>query len=49
MENSVLTFNQWINVEYGIVGKEYKKLPEGKKQRIKEEYDKYVKCVSKED
>lgn len=48
MEEKLLTFKQWVNVEYGIVGREFKELPEPKKQRIKKEYDKYVEYLGKD-
>ena len=36
-----LTFYQWINVEYGIVKRQYKELTDGEKRKLNENYKKY--------
>lgn len=33
-----LTFFQWINIEYGLVKRQYKELEEDQKQRLKRKY-----------
>lgn len=38
-----LTFFQWINVEYGIVKRQYKELIDREKQKLKKEYQDYLK------
>lgn len=36
-----MTFNNWINVEYGIVKRQYKELNQIDKRRLKKEYKEY--------
>ena len=38
-----MTFNNWINVEYGIVKRKYKELNQIDKRRLKKEYKEYQK------
>lgn len=38
-----LTFFQWINVEYGIVKRQYEELTDREKQKIDKEYQDYLK------
>lgn len=38
-----MTFYNWINVEYGIVKRQYKNLNETDKARLKKEYKEYQK------
>ena len=38
-----LTFYQWINVEYGIVKRQYKGLSDGEKTKLNEKYQEYLK------
>lgn len=38
-----MTFNNWINVEYGIVKRQYKELNQIDKRRLKKEYKEYQK------
>lgn len=38
-----MTFNNWINVEYGKVKRQYKELNQIDKKRLKKEYKEYQK------
>jgi hypothetical protein len=38
-----LTFYQWINIEYGIVKREYKEQSEYTKSIMKQKYEEYLK------
>jgi len=37
------TFYQWINIEYGIVKRQYKELTDNEKEKLKSEYQDYLK------
>lgn len=37
------TFYQWINIEYGIVKRQYKELSDKEKTVLKNEYQEYLK------
>lgn len=43
LDDYVLSFYQWINVEYGIVKREFKELCDSDKSRLKMEYKEYKK------
>lgn len=38
-----LTLHQWMNVEYGIVKRQYKELSNMEKEKIDKEYEQYLK------
>lgn len=43
LDDYVLSFYQWINVEYGIVKRQFKELCDSDKDRLKREYKEYKK------
>jgi len=43
LDDHVLSFNQWINMEYGLVKKQFKMLCDTDKARLRKEYEEYKK------
>lgn len=43
LDTYVLSFYQWINMEYGIVKRQFKSLCDADKRRLRKEYNEYKK------
>lgn len=43
LDDYVLSFNQWIKMEYGLVKKQFKMLCDTDKVRLRKEYEEYKK------
>lgn len=43
LDDYVLSFNQWIKMEYGLVKKQFKLLCDTDKARLRKEYEEYKK------